>query len=481
MKNKIRQLSLLLIPALAAISLIIVCACHSQLPNGYQMIWLMPIVYTIFVLCFNKQIFNTDYTLAMGLYFGTQLLRMVVMPAVLALAGQSLTGGLVVLSSDLQKAVLMIVFEFLLVGMVVVILSRRRIHNKRENMPVLAGAPIVYIVMGILAVAIYIYFKAKDIDLVYFFTIPVGAEERIGDLTDTFLVLARRIVTVAINFMFVYITDRCYRKETLRPQKRNVNIAIVAAILSVCIIVGERRSAQIYTAFCSCYILILVFREKSGKILRWVCGAALVVFALMSVYKQFAGFLYDSYGEAISNASMSISEFATLLQSYFAGPKNIAIAMNFGDNSNLGLKQVVFDFARSTFPLSLFIKGSGSLTSVLMNRYIYHGLQDSGHVLAATGYGYIFGGVTLFFWPALLNVACAFFAEKRMRKAKSYEGIQIWLYILLRFGLNLSANTPALVSAATIRLGTAGLVLIAAIIVKRMLNNENTGYILRNQ
>ena len=130
--------------------------------------------------------------------------------------------------------------------------------------------------------------------------------------------LARRIVTMAISFLFLYLVDRYRQKETLLPNKRNLSMPLLAAVLSVCIIVGERRSAQVYTAFMCCYILMLAFENQKGKILRWVCGAAVLVFVLMSVYKQFAGFLYDSYGEAIQNSSMSIGEFSNTLQSYFA-------------------------------------------------------------------------------------------------------------------------------------------------------------------
>jgi len=136
------------------------------------------------------------------------------------------------------------------------------------------------------------------------------------------------------------------------------------------------------------------------------------------------------------------------------------------------LGQVIFDILRSTVPISFLVKGSGSVTSVLMNQYIYRGAQASGHVLAATGYGYIFGGSFLFFWPALLNILCVFVAEKWVKKCRSYEGIRIWLYVLLRFGLNCTANTPALLSAATIHLFTAGLVTIGASILKREIRRK---------
>ena len=80
MRNKIRNLALLLIPTLGMISLVIICACHSRLLDGYQMIWLMPIVYTAFILCFSKQIFYTDYTLTVMLYFAAVLAKVLVIP-----------------------------------------------------------------------------------------------------------------------------------------------------------------------------------------------------------------------------------------------------------------------------------------------------------------------------------------------------------------------------------------------------------------
>ncbi|MBQ7038208.1 MAG: hypothetical protein IJN61_03760 [Clostridia bacterium] len=476
MKVTVKQLMWIFIPLLTLASVAIVFVERAQLPDGYGLLWLLPLVYGIFTCSFYTRIVNTDYPITMLLYFGTQFIRMIIMPAAIALAGEASASAFSFVTPDhLHLAIIMILLEFVIVGLFAVVRGSQKIKNKRERLPVLAGAKEVYIVLGIFAVAVYVYFKMRGIDLVYFFTIPLGAEERIGDLTDTFLVLARRIVTVAISFLFLCVVDHYRQKETLRSNKRNLNMPLLAAVLSVCIIVGERRSAQLYTAVAVCYVLIIAFENQKGKILRWVCGAAFVVFALMSVYKQFAGFLYDSYGEAIQNSSMSIGEFANTLQSYFAGPKNIALAMGFAENVALEPSQVLFDFARSTFPVSLFIKGGGQLTSVLLNNYIYFGEQNAGHVLSGTGYGYVFGGMLLFFLPTLLNTAFAFFSEKCVHRVKSFEGIRIWLYVLLRFGINLTANTPALISASSIHLVTSGLVLWAAVLVKRSIMKGKAG------
>ena len=479
MKVTVKQLILLLIPFFSLASLVMVLVESSRLPEGYGLLWLLPVVYGAFTLCFYSKIINTDYPIATVLYFGMQFLRMVIMPATIALAGEASASVFSFVTAEhLHLAIIMILIEFLIVGLFVVVKAGQKIKNKREGLPILAGAKEVYILLGIFAVLVYAYFKfARNIDLVYFFTIPIGAEERVGDLTDTFLVLARRIVTMAISFLFLYLVDRYRQKETLLPNKRNLSMPLLAAVLSVCIIVGERRSAQVYTAFMCCYILMLAFENQKGKILRWVCGAAVLVFVLMSVYKQFAGFLYDSYGEAIQNSSMSIGEFSNTLQSYFAGPQNVALAMGFAENVSLDPWQLFFDFVRSTFPISMFVKGGGDVTSVLMNNYIYFGTQDTGHVLTATSYGYVFGGILLFFWPMILNVVFIFWAERAMRCCRSYEWLWIWLSILLRFALSFTANPPALLISATMTLVIDGLVVWAATLVKRSMLKGKSGEI----
>lgn len=481
MFQKAKQVLWFLIPLVCAISLIIIVACFDQIEEGYQLVAVMPVLYGVMFMLFYNWIFRTDYTITVTLYFGFQFLRLVVMPAAIALAGEKVSSYLGVHSDTVRLATGLMLIEFFAVSLYVIIRAQKKIYKLRTERPTLAGNAIAYILFAMLAVAAYLYFKSRGINLVNFIALAAGEGERQGDSTDTLTSLATAIVTLAISFIFLLIVDHNQRRYSLQKRNQYSNRAIFAAMLVVCIIVGERRSAQIYSAITTCYILMLAFPEKKKRIVLLVAGVAAAVFAFMSIYKMFAVFVHDSYAEALENAEWSVADFASLLQSYFAGPENISLAVEFGEASNLKIEQAFFDFARSTVPISFLMKSHGTVTSVLMNNYIYAGEQDAGHVLSATGYGYIFGGALLCWVPMLLNMAIAFFAEKQFRAAKSYEGIYIWLTVMLRFALNISANTPALVSAATNYLFTSGVALGAAIFVRKVVTRDaNPHFVLRD-
>lgn len=466
--KKILWLSL---PLFCSISLIITLACYDNLPRGYELMPLLPVLYLSVFLLFYRFIFSSDYKITATVYFSFQFLRLVIAPAVTALGGTSEGGRLSIVSTDnLQLAILLTIVEFIILSAFIAIVGQKKIKKVNTQPLYLAGSSIAYALFACLAIIVFFFYKNQGVNLVYFIALPASQDGRLGDLTDTILVIAKQIVTLSISFMFLTIVSSNQRKNLLRPRNKYSNRSIIAAILVVCVIVGERRSVQVYSALITCYILIRAFPKKKFKIVTLVCCVAASVFLVMSIYKMFAAFYYGSYSEALSQADWGISNLSVLLDSYFAGPKNIGIALEFADYNNLQTSQLFFDFARSTVPISFLLKGNGVVTSVLLNTFIYAGAQNTGHVLAATGYGYIFGGIVFSWVPALVNIAVCLFAEKQVRTAKSFEAVHIWLTVLFRFALNSTANTPALMSAATNHLFTASVAFGSAILIKKVVN-----------
>ena len=155
MKVTVKQLMWIFIPLLTLASVAIVFVERAQLPDGYGLLWLLPLVYGIFTCSFYTRIVNTDYPITMLLYFGTQFIRMIIMPAAIALAGEASASAFSFVTPDhLHLAIIMILLEFVIVGLFAVVRGSQKIKNKRERLPVLAGAKEVYIVLGIFAVAV---------------------------------------------------------------------------------------------------------------------------------------------------------------------------------------------------------------------------------------------------------------------------------------------------------------------------------------
>ena len=428
-----------------------------NMPNGYRIMIAFPIIYAIGICVSTGVIVKSDYRISLTMYFFIQGLRFLIMPPFIALAGVNCGSAYINVSvASLREACLLMIYEYVVCTFFLIIWASKTISRKRNYSPVLTTNWAIYVPYIMLATIIFIFFS-KHGNLVSFISLPAGTNAREGDLTETSLVFARQIVLIAIIVLFLAVLSFCKKRYDISHKNMYVYIAIMAAIINVCVIVGERRTSQIYTAFCCTYCLILAFPEKKVLITKYVVGAATIVLILMSVYKFSYAFFYSSYMEALAASDFSLQNIAKTLQSYFNGPQNIAVAIELSKTVNFGPLNFVYDVLRSTVPFNFLMKNFGTLVSYSFNSYIYGGRAFSGHLLSSVGDGYICFGPFFCFIVMLLNIKLAMLCERNMKRTCSYEMIYIWGYLLLRFSFGYSLNLPGLLNSSSIMLITGGL------------------------
>lgn len=461
----------------AIISLLLILANWRNIPDGYGLIVLFPLIYIfVFIIWFKIGHSKVKLPITLSGYLILQWLRFVALPPLIALSGEN--AGSSYINPDPETiflATFIMMFEFVIGASFLKFLLLKEKIKEPSAKRSLAGNKGIYLVFIVFAMAIFIYFQSQ-MNLVNFILVSVGTGARIGDHTTPILVLVQQILIVAMIIIFVWTLDYCRKKYDVTGKNIYVNIPLIVALINVCIIIGERRSAQIFAAFCSIVLLITAFPKQKRKILWIIGGVASSVIGLMSIYKFSYAFLYDSYAQALQNSSFDISTTAQMLQSYFVGPEIVAKTIEFSRNVDLNILNISFDFLRSIFPLSLLLKDNGDVTSVVFNNYIYSGSQSTGHVLSSVGYGYIYFGILLSPIIILLNIFIATKLEKMMYESYSYEMMYIWGYLLIRFVANLVANTPALISPMTIMLFTGGMLVVMARLFKfskKIIRNKN--------
>lgn len=460
-----KQLVLLLIVIGTCFASFIICVIYGgYMESGYELVVAFPMVYLLFLPFAFDATLKSRLKITSVLYLVIQWGRFVLLPFIIALSKGHASSYLRVSSENLNIACWLMIYEFVVCTIFIIVYQRRLINKiSPESSHEIGGLKIVYIVFIIIAFVVFaIYYFVYGLKLLNFLFIEVDTGARTGDIVDTGLVLVRQIVLLAIMFLFLLVTEWAEKKRESSNKNYYFYIALIVALFSICLIVGERRSAQIYAAFCCSIVLIRAFPNQRKKIIRLIAIVAGIVLLFLSIYKFSYAFMYSSYSEALRNSDFSTGSIAKILQAYFAGPENVGKAIEFSQHTDIGVFHWSYDALRSTVPISFIMKGKGELTSVLFNNYIYGGLQNNGHVLSSLGYGYIY--FTPVFCPIvmLVNLLISFFFEKKMLQCKSYEMLYIYAYVMLRFALNISANTPALISASTIMLFTGGLVVILA-------------------
>lgn len=338
----------------------------------------------------------------------------------------------------------------------------------------LKGSPIFYCAIGVIALLIVIFFGAR-LNINFLF-ISASSGERIDETISTSDQLLSQIANSGLTFLFLTLAMHCLKRYEQEEKRKYVAFALIAALIFVCFIFGERRSGIMFACFASAVVLIRLFPGYSKPITKAFCLILIVVIGLMSIYKVSYAFLYGSYIDTLANTDFNLRETARSFDMYFGGLGCVAENHMYLNELDLGLENLVFDVTRSTFGINILLRNSGSTISEIYNSYIYSGAQSTGHLITSASYGSIYLGQAFGSLATLLNIFIASKLEGCFKRSDSVEYLYIFSYVFLRFALGVFTSFPSLWS-----LVSRVLVINSLIIAASTLLNKKRAPSIRNE
>ncbi len=371
------------------------------------------------------------------------------------------------LKQFLLNSVFLCIYDSFAIFFLLLIVSTKIKTTKRSLITNgLYGQKEVYVVFCLFALFVFVTI-GRHMHLYDFIIKPVGnGLEREGDITDSRALMIREIVGSGISFLFLLIVYSLHKKYNQTLSNKYFILSLLCALLLISIISGERRTSQLYKGFASVYLLLSLYPHKSRKTTSTVGIFAFVIIALMTVYKQFNAFMYDTYSEAMQNASLDKGFSYKNIDSYFYGIDTIAKNLYYGQKMDVGFSQFFYDFFRNFFGINFFIHGGGLLTTQMYNVAIYSGDQLTGLLLTSVGYGYLFGGYVLAPFATIINVIIMLFFEKCLRNSKTIEWQYVFAIVYIRFAFGVLSATPPLINLITRILFINGSVILFARMIK---------------
>lgn len=443
-------------------------------PTEYDYLWILPSTYFLLYLFIYRVILkNKMLKITVILMVILSFIRCVIIPLLISLSiftTPHYDGRRYIYISpeSIRFATVLTAFEIIIASIFLLLLCLRNKNSisKNEKKWEFKGNKTIYSLFISLAVLLYLLIGYKE-NVVSFFAISLNNDGN-TNIDNSFLILVRQIIVVAIIISFLWIVSYCKQQYDLKQNKKYVNIALFFALLNVSVIVGDRRSVQIYTAILSIWLLINIFQKYKKKIVTLILGVATSVILLITFYRMGA-FRYGSYMTAIKSSNFDLTSLTNSFIAYFGGPDSIATGIEFANQYNLNYSNLLFDFGRTIFGLNFLLENQMYITSQLYNMFLY-GNQLTGQVIYSTAYGYMYFGILGTPFIVCLNIWIASIFERLLRKSISYEMVYLCGYCLLRISFNLYANTPTIVSIVTLQLGTLGLLLL----VSQLFNSMNT-------
>lgn len=433
--------------------------------SNYDFMILLPMVFLlVYGFVYAPMVREKSIRLSVATIILFSWLRCAIMPAVGSISRYYMFLTSYSTVSSTRKAIILMAIEQIVVAVFLLFITQGKRRDTKPFEPDLKmhGSLPAYLIFIAFAFALFI--AIGDTGQVEFFIKSVEGSGRSGDSVDTAARLATSIFKGGLLYLFIIITEKMRQAYERKDRNLYVNIALLGAVLLVGVIVGERRTAQVFTGFCTIWLLVRVFPARKKRVVLTVAAAAGFVLAMMSVYKFFNAFLYDSYFEAFSGARIDLYWLSSTLDSYFHGVRVVARNIGFADIANLGIKNFFFDIGRSTFGLSFLLKGVGMLTtSELFNSSIYGGSQSTGYLFSSVAYGYTYFGFLFAPLITCVNVWIIVKLEGLLRRCRSIEMNYILSYVFVRFAFGVFANPAPLLSTASTFFVIQGLVFLASL------------------
>ncbi|MEW7518172.1 type 8 capsular polysaccharide synthesis protein Cap8I [Staphylococcus aureus] len=410
---------------------------------------------------------NPNFKFSKIVYDVLGFLRLVFIPAMIVFFQDSTIDNLPLGQAYFNQAVIYMSVEFIIGSLFILILSKLFKHEVvSRNSFTLSGSSIYYIVFGLVICGIFVAFPEvrKNIS---FLIIKTDAMGRGTEATSGLNVLFVMLFQLALALLFLIIAYASYKKYKENPKIIYVVLPLAIEILNISLIVGERRSYQLYTMVAVLTVVSILFSKHKRRINIIIISVGIFVLALMTLYKELYVFNYSSYSEALNSTSVSNLKIVDTLQSYFYGPSNIAASIDYLNYYNGSFKQYLFDNTRAVFGFNFFLDKKQLITSQLFNQLIYGSKQLTGHLISSAGYGIIYFGPLFFYLNLIANIFFAFLSEYIIRKSHSLEVIFIGTYIYMRLITSIFSHPTPLITLISMILVVYVIAIIPGIIIKK--------------
>ncbi|MFA0533131.1 hypothetical protein AB4528_10015 [Vibrio breoganii] len=450
------------VAVLTFVALVLTSSTFVGTDQGYELLPFLPLTYCVSYFIFiRKLVISNTFFLTTTFSIVIFGLVCIIGPSIYSLSGYNYQGSryFYLNPQEIRLSILLIAysifFGFLSLRFSTLVFGNFKKVKVKESF--LEGNKIFYLAF-IFSVFICYFLIAKGTGLVSFFVVAKStvAKHDIGVVE----LLLRQSLVISMAIIFLWGIHRANVYEQLNEQKRFF-IVLFLGILLVGMIVGGRRSVQLFTSVLAAVFIIERFPKYKLRTLFAIFGTSAIVIVAVTLHRWFGSLDGGS-------ASLGVEFWALYFQTYFAGPDSVATPMSFFRDVQPDNWLILFDFARSIFGLSQLLKDVSLTTSQLYNYDLYFGEQITGQLIFAPVYGYYYLG--FLFSPIIigLNVLlCALF-EKLFSTSRSLEFKFLWLYCFLRVAFNLMVNTPTIITVVTLFIGTMGLLFLSSFYINRL-------------
>jgi hypothetical protein len=417
-------------------------------PDGYGWLFLIPVFFGIYFFIFPGVIRYVDMSPGILLICFVSFLRYVLSPLLTAVSGVYwISSGYAVLEPIyFDKAIILTFYEMTCIMFAIFLFKSRcrysvkNINFKSEyifnnEVPVIALLVIVAVLLLIIKPSLLNNYNFFIVDE----DITVAKYGEYGTGIEIILIEVARY-TLPLIFLPYF-----YRKYLNTKRTRYIIYSIIPVLVTISFFTRTSRGSVLVPGVTYLFLLTSLYKEKSKAIFTGL--SAFLFFVLGSIT------LFKSFGLSSSESSFSafsIEWFENFLQVYFAGVKNVAVAIKANEvfNSKISLSTLLSDLLRNFPGVGHLVKDIDTST-IYFNLVYYSGTHIFDNVIPTVGQGIMYLGYILSTTFSVIFVIIALKCDELYKSEKKVEYAFLFALIAVNFGNNHIANIQLLAAFVT--------------------------------
>ncbi len=432
------------------VSFLITVFCSNNIALEFYLVILYPLLYGFFFMLLWPGLHRKGNSgrITIGIFLVLQWLRLVLLPALGALSGYFKSTGQLINEQAAQSASLLMLFEAVVTFLVAYLILWKKPKHQEVQVPSqgrtwegLSGNAWVYIAFVFAAALLFI---SDGADKYAFVALDLSGEDRVS--FDNSSVAIDAIIDYGLSVLVILLTYHAFKKYNRTGKKRYMTMSLLVALVRICIIDAnsDGRLAVLYPIGAFLLLLPDLYPKHKKTIIRKVVLVGGFVLALMTVYKVFYAFFYDSYIDALQNsaADFDIYDTAQQIDIYFYGVRTVAQNLYVSERIDLDITTLLTDYLRNTFGIHYLFGDALNTTIAKYNLYIYGGEFASGHLYSSLAYGASYLTVILAPLMTIANMLICTGFEKWLQRLRHIDSFYIVSIVYVRLVYNMFACFP---------------------------------------
>lgn len=404
----------------------LICICYSNnIRKEYYCILLFPLLFLILTGVLLPFLYDKKRCgkITVIIILCLQWIRSVLLPTLGSICGYFSAITYNTDAKSITLAVWLFIYEQIAVftACLLILLYTPPKSNKHIRTFNICGSIPVYCLYVFFACILYLM---KGRNIYSFFRLSLTGTRASQAIADTGLII-RALIDYGLTFGVIILIYYFYKKYCENNRKKYMWSALIIVLLRLSIIntYSEGRLSIVYLFGAFALLLPILFTKYKKTTIQCVSAVAITVITMMTIYKTFNAFLYETYSDALAKGTefFDLNSIVGIIDINFYGIKTVARNIYVSRFINLSINVFLTDILRNSFGIHYFFNNSTNTTVALYNLFIYNGLSTSGHLFSSLAYGNSYFSPLFAPLSTVFNICIVAYFEKFLQKTNEID------------------------------------------------------------